>query len=240
MLIIPAVDIQDGCVVRFTQGRLNKKIYSKDPVKICRHWAGQGAEILHVVDLDGANTGIPKNIDIVKEIVKTAQAAVEFGGGVRTAQTIRTLLDCGVSRVIVGTRAAEDEDFLRQAFQEFKDKIIVSIDAKDGEVFIKGWQEDCGISGRQAGEFARTLKVMGFKEVIYTDIFRDGTLKGPNIRGIKLLLKTRLAVVASGGVSSLEDIKKLKRLEKDGVVGIIVGKALYEGRFTLTEALKLS
>ena len=238
-MIIPAIDIQDGCVVRFVQGKLDKKVYSKDPVKTARHWAKQGAEFLHVVDLDGAYSGMPKNIEIVKEIAKTSGLVVEFGGGVRSMQAIEDLLDCGIARLIVGTKAAQDQNFLYRAFKRFKDKVIVSIDAKDGKVFTQGWQDS---GGTQLGaiEFADSLKSLGFKEVIYTDISKDGTLKGPNIQGAKALLKTGLKVVVSGGVSSLEDIKKIKKLEKEGVVGIIVGKALYEGRFTLTQALRLS
>lgn len=238
MLIIPAVDIQDGCVVRLVQGKLDKKIYSKDPLKTSLHWVKQGAKLIHLVDLDGANTGVPKNIDIVKEIAKTTGVPLEFGGGVRTVQIIKTLLDCGIYRVILGTKAVEDEDFLRQALKKFKDKIIVSIDAKEGEVLTKGWQAGC--ANVDTLEFACALKEMGFKQVIYTDISKDGTLKGPNIQATKRLLKTGLLVIASGGVSCLEDIKKLKKLEGNGLVGIIIGKALYEGKFTLSEALKLS
>ncbi|MDD5154880.1 MAG: 1-(5-phosphoribosyl)-5-[(5-phosphoribosylamino)methylideneamino]imidazole-4-carboxamide isomerase [Candidatus Omnitrophica bacterium] len=240
MLIIPAVDIQEGCVVRFIQGRLDKKVYSRDPVKTSRHWASQGARLIHVVDLDGANTGIPGNIDVVKEIVKAAGAPVQVGGGIRTEEVIKTLLDCGVSRVILGTKAAEDEAFLSRIFKKFKDNIVVSIDAKDGQVLTKGWQAGCADTNMDALEFACALRELGFKQVIYTDVSRDGTLSGPNIQATKRLLKTGLSVIASGGVSSLEDIKKLKKLEKEGLAGVIIGKALYEGRFTLSEALKLS
>jgi len=162
---------------------------------------------------------------------------VQVGGGIRTQETIKTLLDCGISRVILGTKAVEDEEFLRQAFKKFKAKIIVSIDAKEGEVLTKGWQAGC--ANVDILEFACALKEMGFKQVIYTDISKDGTLRGPNIQGTKRLLKTGLSVIASGGVSSLEDIKKLKKLEVEGLTGIIVGKALYEGKFSLSEALKL-
>ena len=238
MLIIPAVDIQEGCVVRFVQGKLDKKIYSKDPVKISRQWVRQGAKLIHVVDLDAAFTGIPRNLDIVKKIIKTVEVPVQVGGGIRTNETIKILLDYGVYRVILGTKAVEDEGFLRQAFKKFKDKIIVSIDAKEGEVLTKGWQAGC--VNIDTLEFACALKEMGFKRVIYTDISKDGTLRGPNIQGTKRLLKTGLSVIASGGVSSLEDIKKLKKLEVEGLAGIIVGKALYEGKFSLSEALKLS
>jgi phosphoribosylformimino-5-aminoimidazole carboxamide ribotide isomerase len=239
MLIIPAVDIQDGCVVRFVQGRLNKKIYSKDPVKTAKHWARQGAKLIHVVDLDGANTGVAKNISIAQEIAKTVDIPIQFGGGVRTAETIKTLLDAGVSRVILGTKAVQDKVFLQKAFKEFKDRIIVSIDAKDGQVFIQGWQAAASVEV-DAQEFARALKTTGFTQAIYTDISKDGTLKGPNIMDTKRLLKTGLSIITSGGIASLEDIQKLKVLENDGLAGIIVGKALYEGKFTLSQALKLT
>jgi phosphoribosylformimino-5-aminoimidazole carboxamide ribotide isomerase len=239
MLIIPAVDIQDGCVVRFVQGRLNKKVYSKDPVKTAKHWARQGAQLIHIVDLDGANTGEAKNISIAKEIARSVEIPVQFGGGVRTREAIRTLLDAGISRVILGTKAVQDKSFLQKAFKEFKDKIIVSIDARDGQVFIRGWQEEAG-SKVDALEFARALKGTGFTQAIYTDISKDGTLKGPNIIDTKRLLKTGLSIIVSGGISSLEDIRKLKVLENDGCAGIIVGKALYEGKFTLAQALKLT
>lgn len=239
MLIIPAIDIQDGCVVRFVQGKLDKKVYSKDPVKTARYWVNLGGEFLHVVDLDGARSGEIKNLQIIKDIASSVNVPVEVGGGVRTLESIKDLLMSGVSRVILGTKAAQDRGFLEKAFSLFKDKIIVSIDAKDGFVSIKGWDES--LKGTGAIEFGRSLKKMGFKQAIYTDISKDGTLKGPDIKGIKALIKeTGLEVIGSGGISSLKDLQKLKLLEKKGLAGIIIGKALYEGKFTLTEALKLT
>jgi len=239
MIIIPAIDIKDGCVVRFVQGRLNKKVYSRDPVKTAKHWVKQGAKMMHIVDLDGAFTGTPKNLDVAKQIAKAVDVPVQFGGGIRNIGMIDKLLDSGIWRIILGTKAAEDRDFLKKAFKEFKDKIIVSIDAKADCVLTKGWKSSYG--NTDILKFAHSLKTIGFKQVIYTDVLKDGTLKGPNIKGIKSLLKeTGLKVIGSGGISSLSDIQKLKLLEKKGLVGVIVGKALYEGRFTLTEALKLS
>lgn len=239
MLIIPAIDIKDGWVVRYVQGRLDKKIYSRDPVKTARHWVKQGAKLIHLVDLDGAFTGKPKNLDTAKQIVKALDVPVQFGGGVRNMGMIERLLSFGVKRVILGTKAAQDEAFLKKAFKKFKDKIIVSIDTKDGRVLTKGWQ--AGSRNTDMLKFARVLKKIGFKQAIYTDVLKDGTLKGPNIKGLKKLLKeSNLNVIASGGVSSLNDIQKLKVLEKKGVSGVIIGKALYEGRFTLSEALRLS
>ena len=239
MLIIPAIDIKDGCVVRFVQGRLDKKIYSRDPVKTARHWQRQGAELIHIVDLDGASSGRPKNLDIVKEIAKIVDVPIQFGGGIRNIARIKTFLDYGVWRVVLGTKAAQDKGFLKQVFKKFKDKIIVSIDAKDARVLTAGWRKSQ--ANTDVLKFGRYLKEIGFKRVIYTDVCRDGTLKGPNIKGIKSLLEeTGLSIIASGGISSLDDIRRLKLLEKKGLAGVIIGKALYEGKFTLSEALKLS
>ena len=239
MLIIPAIDLQDGCVVRFFQGKFDKKVYSRDPVKTARHWAKSGVELLHVVDLDGAISGKPKNLKIVEEIVKNVDVPIEFGGGVRNIETISLLLKRGIQRVVLGTRAIEDKAFLKKAFTKFRDRIIVSLDEKAGRVLTGGWRtlnKGIGLLG-----LAQGLEELGFKQVIYTDTLKDGTLKGPNIKTIKTLLKTSgLKLIASGGVSSLDDIYRLKILEKQGLVGVIVGKALYEGKFTLTQAIKLA
>ncbi len=239
MLIIPAIDLKDGCVVRLVRGNLDDvKVYSKDPIKTAKHWVKQGAELIHLVDLDGASTGSAKNLDIVKNIIGEISVPVQFGGGVRNIGTIEMLFGLGVSRVVLGTKAVEDNNFLKKVFQKFKDKIIVSIDAKDGKVLIKGWQE--GYKNLDAVVLAGTLKDMGFSELIYTDVSKDGTLTGPNIKGIKSLWKeTGMKIIASGGISSLEDISRLGLLKENGVTGIIVGKALYEGKFTLMQALKL-
>jgi phosphoribosylformimino-5-aminoimidazole carboxamide ribotide isomerase len=240
MLIIPAIDIRGGAVVRLTQGKFDaEKVYSRDPIKTARHWAKLGAEIIHVVDLDGAKSGISLNLGVVKEIARDSHGVkIEFGGGVRKLDTIENLLSAGVFRVVLGTRAAEDNNFLKKAFLKFKNKVIISVDARDGMVSVKGWNTD--LKKLDAIEFAKTLKAIGFKELIYTDIAKDGTLRGPNIKAIKILLKeTGLKVIGSGGISNLEDVRKLKMLEKSGLTGIIVGKALYEARFTLPQALKV-
>lgn len=241
MLIIPAIDIQLGRVVRLTQGRFDdKKIYSSDPLKAARHWAKQGAKLIHIVDLDGAKTGEPKNLSVVKDIIKAVGVPVEFGGGVRKQETIDKLIGYGVRRVVLGTKAVQDILFLKKSFKDFKDKVIVSIDASGLEVLIKGWQQKAA-ANTDALSFSGLLKNIGFKEFIYTDVRKDGMLSGPNIKDIKKLLKeTGMKIIASGGVSSLEDIRKLKALEKDGLCGMIIGKALYEGKFTLQQALKLA
>jgi len=239
MLIIPAIDLKDGCVVRYVQGKTNKKVYSKDPLKVAKHWVKQGAKFLHIVDLDGAFTGIPKNLEVVKEIAGQIKVPVEFGGGIRSIEAVGSVLGAGVARVVLGTKAVEDKIFLAKAFKKFKNKIIVGVDAKDGLIMVRGWK--AGYKNTDAGEFSLYLKKLGFAELIYTDTLKDGTLTGPNIKELKKLLKlTGLKIIASGGISSLEDLYKLKSLEKDGLTGVIVGKALYEGKFTLPQALKFS
>jgi phosphoribosylformimino-5-aminoimidazole carboxamide ribotide isomerase len=238
MLIIPAIDLKDGCVVRYVQGKRDKKVYSRDPLKTARHWVRQGAKLLHIVDLDGAFSGTAKNLSIVKEIAAGISVPIEFGGGVRSVATIKELLDSGIKRVVLGTKAVEDKAFLKKAFAKFKDKVIVSIDAKDAKVLTRGWRASS--KSMSAPEFGCVLRDMGFKQIIYTDTLKDGTLTGPNIKGVKGMLKeTGLNIIASGGISSLDDLRKLKKLEKAGLAGVIIGKALYEGRFTLEQALKM-
>ncbi len=188
------------------------------------------------MDLDGASSGLVKNIEVLKKIVQQVGLGVECGGGVRDIETISRLLDLGVQRVILGTRAASDEKFLKQAFKKFGEKIIVSIDAKDGQVLTQGWNRQ---ASKTVLAFAAELKAIGFKQLIYTDISKDGTLSGPNIAGVKELLKeTQLNLIASGGVAQLKDLTRLSKLKKQGLSGVIIGKALYEGKFTLVEALK--
>jgi phosphoribosylformimino-5-aminoimidazole carboxamide ribotide isomerase len=240
MIIIPAIDLKDGNVVRLFQGKLEaSNIYSHSPVTIARHWQKQGAELIHVVDLDGAFSGEIKNLHALKEIIKSVGVPIEFGGGVRSLETINSLFEAGVSRVILGTKAAEDSDFLKKAFGKFQQRIIVSIDAKKGKVLTEGWQS--AKKDLAAVDFACQLKEIGFAELIYTDTLKDGTLQGPNFAGIKNILAiSGCKVVASGGVSSLEDISRLKDLESEGVSGVIVGKALYEEKFSLKEAISLS
>jgi len=239
MLIIPAIDLKDGVVVRLTQGKFNKKVYSRDPVKVARHWVSQGAKFLHLVDLDGAFSGRPKNLNLVKDIVKAISVPVELGGGIRSLAAIKGVLNCGVARVVLGTKAVEDAVFLKKALSTFKEKIIVGVDVKEGKVMIKGWS--LGHRNMDALKFCLFLTKLGFKELIYTDTLKDGTLTGPNIKDMKRVLKaTGIKVVASGGISRLGDLDKLKRLEREGLSAVIIGKALYEGKFTLPQALKFS
>ncbi|MCX7927493.1 MAG: 1-(5-phosphoribosyl)-5-[(5-phosphoribosylamino)methylideneamino]imidazole-4-carboxamide isomerase [Candidatus Omnitrophica bacterium] len=236
MLIIPAIDLKDGKVVRLFQGRPSaQKVYSRNAAVIAKHWQKQGAQLIHVVDLDGALTGNIVNIGSLKEILKSVDIPVEFGGGVRDIITIKNLLKQGVSRVVLGTKAIEDKEFFKAAFEKFGDKVIVSIDVKDGKVTTNGWQK---ISTIGAIEFAYWLKEIGICKVIYTDITKDGTLRGCNFGGIKEFIEqTALKVIASGGVSSLNDIQQLCLI--CGVEAVIIGKALYENKFTLKEAVGL-
>ncbi len=239
MLIIPAIDLRGGKVVRLFQGKFDQeKIYSSCPVKVARHWAKQGAKFLHIVDLDGAASGVSKNLEVLKKIITEVGIPLEFGGGVRSMETISNLLDLGVGRVVLGTKAASDAKFLKKAWKKFGEKIIVSIDAQGGLVLTQGWNR---AASKTALAFAKELEKIGFKELIYTDISKDGTLAGPNILGIKELLKaTGLNVIASGGVSGLNDLAKLNKLKDQGLTGVIIGKALYEGKFALVEALKFN
>ncbi|MFH1397878.1 MAG: 1-(5-phosphoribosyl)-5-[(5-phosphoribosylamino)methylideneamino]imidazole-4-carboxamide isomerase [Candidatus Omnitrophota bacterium] len=239
MLIIPAIDLKDGCVVRLCQGKVKDKVeYSQDPCEIALGWERQGAKLLHVVDLDGAFSGVLKNKSLLKKILNSVNIPVEFGGGVRNIQTIKELLNFGVYRVVLGTRAIEDRDFLKEACNKFGSRIIVSIDAKGSRIKTRGWKGTC--KGFDLLTFAVYLKGLRFKEIIYTDTSKDGMLKGPNTRGIKdLMQKSRIGVIASGGVSCLKDVAGLKKLEKFGLTGIIIGKALYEQKLILRQALRL-
>lgn len=235
--IIPAIDLKEGKVVRLVQGRFEKKVYSNDPVKVAKHWQKLGAKMLHVVDLDGAMSGEQSNRDIAIKIAQEVKIPVEFGGGVRSMDAIEKLLTGGIDRVIVSTKALEDEHFLKNALKRFPGKVVVSIDEQAGKIFMKGWKS--AAAKIDTMDFIAKIKSAGINEIVYTDISRDGTMKGPNVLAIKKILKScGIHVIASGGIGTLEDIGKLKLLEKMGLTGIIVGKALYEGRFTLTEALK--
>jgi phosphoribosylformimino-5-aminoimidazole carboxamide ribotide isomerase len=237
MLIIPAIDLKDGRVVRLTRGRYDLKVYSRDPLKIARRWQRQGARLIHVVDLDGAIYGCFRNLDWVVRIIKEVKIPVQFGGGLRKKDDIQALLDIGAERVVLGTKAVEDEKFLESMIRKFKNRIIVSIDESKSYVLTKGWRKSHDI---KALDFAKRLQDKGLKQIVYTDITRDGSLKGPNINGLRGILKqTHLSVIASGGISSLQDIERLNRLTKYGLQAVIVGKALYERRFTLKEALKI-
>ena len=238
MLIIPAIDLKDGRVVRYTKGRLNKKVYSSDPVSVALDWQDQGAKFLHLVDLDGAFCGRQKNLKVIKKIVKKINIPAEAGGGIRDVSAIKKVIDCGVQRVILGTRAIEDIDFLSQAIEEFGQKIALGLDASGQRLGLRGWKKTAHISLK---DYLRKLKNLNLKTVIYTDISRDGTLSGINLPAIKKVLNaSQIDFIVSGGVSSLADIKKLASLDCVNLKGVIVGKALYEKRFSLREAIALT
>lgn len=235
MQIIPAVDIKNSKCVRLTQGKADTTIiYEEDPLKAALKWQEQGAQYLHIVDLDGAFTGEPVNFITVKNILSNIKIPAEIGGGIRTLETIKKYIDAGADRVILGTRITASTEFLRQAVNLYGDKIAVSIDASGGKIVVEGWVK---ITDIPAIDLAKKTKGIGVKTIIYTDIAVDGTLKGPNFKGIKELANAiKSGVIASGGISSIEDIQKIKKIK--GVAGAIIGKALYTGKINLDEALK--
>jgi phosphoribosylformimino-5-aminoimidazole carboxamide ribotide isomerase len=239
MLVIPAIDIRGGNCVMLTQGKLEAEtIYSKDPAFMGKLWQARGAKRLHVVDLDGAFNGIQQNFEVIKKIRAAVDIPIECGGGVRNLKTIDMLCEAGINYVIIGTLAIYNPEVLRQAVEKYGERIIVAVDVQDGKVAIGGWKE---ITPVDAAELAQKLKGMGVKEMIFTDIKKDGTLQGPNIEGLKeLAVRSKINVIASGGVSKLDDIRNIKALENDGVTGVIIGKALYTDDIKLEDAIKIA
>ena len=234
--IIPAVDIMDGKCVRLLQGRFDQvTVFSDDPVEMARRWADEGARRLHLVDLKGSKLGEPQEMESVRRIVAAVDIPVELGGGIRTVETARAMLDIGVGRVIVGTSAALNPNVAEAIFQALGEQAVLGIDARDGRVAVKGWEET---TSEDAVRFARRMQEMGARRIIYTDISRDGMLQGANIAAVKRMAQAvAIPVIASGGVSSVADIGALKGLEPVGVEGAILGKALYTGDLTLADAL---
>ncbi len=238
MIIFPAIDIKDGKVVRLFQGRFDEVTeYSGDPVVVAKNWQQKGAQWLHVVDLDGAKTGKMQNIDVIIAIAKKVSIPVQVGGGIRIREDIQRLIDGGVERVILGTRVISDRNFLVEMLALWKKKIAVSLDCADGFVAQRGWTESSNV---KAADFVNGLAGLNLACLIYTDIVRDGMLTGPDIVGLRALLSmTEIPIIASGGVASIEDLKKLRALEPEGLLGAIVGKAIYEGRVNLEEAIRV-
>lgn len=235
MIIIPAIDLKGGKCVRLTQGQKDlETVFSDDPVDVAKSWQDQGAEYLHVVDLDGAFEGVPKNLAVVERIVKQINIPIEFGGGLRTTQSIKTLLDLGADRVIVGTKAIDSPVWVDELCKKFPGRIAVGIDAKNGKVAVKGWTSVCEWT---AVAFAREIEKVSPCALIFTDISKDGMLQGPNITSLQeLFLAVKTPVIASGGISSLKDIEALSQLP---IAGMIIGKALYTGHIKLSEAKHL-
>ncbi len=213
-------------------------VFSDDPASMARKWQEQGAQFLHLVDLDGARAGRSCNLATVKAIIEAIDIPVELGGGIRTMENIAEVLELGVRRVILGSVAVRDVDLVREACKRYGERIVVGIDAKDGIVAVDGW----GVSGDiEVSELAVKMKAAGVKTIIYTDISRDGTLAGVNVEATaRLARESGLDIVASGGVSSLQDIEQLKEHEKDGIVGVIVGKSIYTGALDLPQALAIA
>lgn len=236
MDIIPAIDLHNGRCVRLLQGERNKEtVYSDAPGEMALKWQSQGASRLHLVDLDGAFEGKPVNSSVIEEIVSSVDIPVQLGGGMRDKNTIENALKTGVSNVILGTAAVRDPELVQELVENYGEQIIVGIDAREGIVSIEGWVKG---SGKRAVDFALQMQDYGVSRIIYTDITRDGTMEGPNINALEHLAShLDIPVIASGGVSSLEDLRRLKRLMEYGVTGVIIGQALYSGRLTLKDAI---
>jgi len=237
MLIIPAIDLKDGQCVRLQQGRKDAvTIYSGDPSATAKKWESAGAKVLHVVDLDGAFTGSQKNYSRIIEIRKAVDMDIEVGGGIRDISTVDRLVSAGINRVIIGTSAIEDIQFVTDACRRFPGRIFIGIDAKNGKVAVKGWEE---VSSIDARELALKVEAIGVSGIIYTDISRDGMLTGPNLPALEDMVKTvDIPVIASGGVANIEDIKNLLKIEN--LWGAITGKAIYAGSLDLKEAIQLA
>ena len=236
MKIFPAIDIIDGSAVRLVQGDYDKKtIYSSSPVQVAMDFEKQGARFLHTVDLDGAKDGSLSNFDTVREIAKKTDMFIEIGGGIRDGERIKKYLDNGVSRVILGTAALENPDFLKRAVDRYKEKIAVGIDAKNGFVAVRGWLD---VSEKSGIDFCKEIEEIGVSTVIYTDISRDGAGKGTNIELYKQLKsELKMNIVASGGITFTDEIKQLSGI---GLYGAILGKALYTNAIDLREAISLA
>ena len=236
MKIYPAIDILDGKAVRLRRGRRAEATVYGDPLEMATKWVSKGAEWLHAVDLDGAFLGRLKNLDLLREMAAAVPLAkIQVGGGIRSITVVESLLDAGIQRVVLGTAAVEDPAFVKQALKEQPHNIAVGIDALDGNVQVVGWTENSHI---QAITLAKRLQELGARVVIYTDISRDGVLAGPNIEATKEMLEsTDLSVIASGGVSSIADLRHLAELDHSRLDGVIIGKALYEGLIGIEEAL---
>jgi phosphoribosylformimino-5-aminoimidazole carboxamide ribotide isomerase len=235
MIAIPAIDIRGGKVVRLSQGKFSAEtVYSDSPVDMAIKWEAAGAEMIHVVDLDGAAEGRPANLDLVRMIGKAVKLKIELGGGIRDESSMRKAIDAGVSKVVIGTKAL-DRKFLESVLKKFGASIVVGIDACEGFVCTKGWVVT---TKANAIDLARQVESAGVKTINYTDISKDGMLAGPNIDSVvELLEATRADVVLAGGISGINDIRRLKTLPGRGLKGVIIGKALYEGRVDLKEAI---
>jgi phosphoribosylformimino-5-aminoimidazole carboxamide ribotide isomerase len=241
MLIIPALDIKDGQCVRLKQGKMrDATVFSEDPVGMAKHWQAQGARRLHLVDLNGAAAGKPKNEAVIRAILQALgdSLPVQLGGGIRDLDTIEHFLDLGVSYVIIGTAAVKNPGFLQDACTAFSGHVIVALDAKDGKVAVEGWSK---MTGHDVVDLAKKFQDYGVEAIIYTDIGRDGMLTGVNIDAtLRLARELRAPVIASGGLTSLEDVKSLCKIESEGIAAVITGRAIYQGTLDFKKAQEMA
>ncbi len=237
MLVIPAIDLKDGNCVRLVQGKKDAvTVYSDNPANTAKRWESCGAELLHIVDLDGAFSGNQKNFDAITKIRKSVRLMLQVGGGIRNIGNLMKLFSAGIDRIIIGTAVIEDPEFLTYSCKKYPGRVLIGIDARDGMVAIRGWEEVTSINAK---ELAKRLEVVGIAGIIYTDINRDGMLTGPNVEATREMVETvRIPVIASGGISGMEDIKKL--MEIKNLWGMITGKAIYSGALDLRGAIRLA
>jgi phosphoribosylformimino-5-aminoimidazole carboxamide ribotide isomerase len=240
MLLIPAIDLKDGKCVRLRQGRMeDSTVFSDDPVAMAARWVEAGARRLHLVDLNGAFAGQPVNAQVIRRIVQTfPDLPIQVGGGIRDQQTVETYLDAGVQFVIIGTKAVQEPGFINDLCAEYPGHIIVGLDAKDGRVAVDGWSK---LSKHDVIDLARIFERYGVEAIVYTDISRDGMMQGVNVEAtVRLAQAISIPVIASGGVSTLDDVRALCAVEKEGIMGAIIGRALYDGAIDLVEAQQLA
>ena len=237
MIIIPAIDLKDGKCVRLFKGEEDQvTIFSENPSEIAINWQNAGAKWIHVVDLDGAFSGEPKNYSVIKSIVDSVSCPVQVGGGIRKIDTVRKYIEIGVKRIILGTAAFNDEDFLKKACHEFPNEIAVGVDTKNGKIAVKGWTE---VIDQDTHEVIGNLQKAGVSVLLNTNIDRDGTMEGINIEGArKFIEESPIPVIASGGIATMEDLEKLASIEHLGIYGAILGKSIYTGSINLEEAIQ--
>jgi phosphoribosylformimino-5-aminoimidazole carboxamide ribotide isomerase len=239
MIIIPAIDLKNGKCVRLKQGRMDSSTtFNENPVDQAMKWQDMGAKIIHIVDLDGSIGGLPKNLSLIRSMVTSINVPVELGGGIRNLATVQMYLDAGVNTVILGTIAAKNAELTAEILSKFKENVAIGIDAKGGKVAVEGWTEATSLDAGELGLYYDPFNPAAF---IFTDIERDGMMNGPSFlptRDFARILKT--SVILSGGVTTISDVENALELEKDGVTGIIIGRALYEGSIDLKEAIALT
>ena len=238
MIIFPAIDIKDGVCVRLVKGDFRQiTSYENTPIDQAKKYFQNGFNNIHIVDLDGALHGRPVNSILIREIIQKVKSRIQIGGGIRTIDDINRWIEMGVDKVVMGTAAVENVELLKTACNKFKNKIAVSLDVKDGLIALSGWKKQTNIS---AIDFIKKIKNFGISRIIYTDIYKDGTKQGPNIKGaIELSSKVKIPLVISGGVSSIEDIERIKLLNNPNIEGVIIGKAIYDGDIQINDLAKL-